>query len=119
MSEKLINPLKTLSLYRFENFFNVFYDEDAKINFYNLLKNITIYPAEDNTVDLEYIFKENDTWPYISYKFYNTPDLWWLICEYNRIYNPLEQPENGTKLKILKSDYVYKVLEELKLQLNR
>jgi hypothetical protein len=119
MKDNIKNPLKTLSIFRFENFFNVFYDEENKINFYNILKNITVYPANDNTIDDEYIFKENDNWPVISYKFYNTSDLWWLICEYNRIYNPIEQPENGTILRILKPEYVYKVLEELKSQLSK
>jgi hypothetical protein len=119
MTEKIENPLTNLSIFRFENFFNVYYDEENRINFYNILKNITVFPANDNTIDDEYIFKENDTWPYISYKFYNTLDLWWIICEYNKIYNPLEQPENGTKLRILKPEYVYRVLQELKFQINR
>jgi hypothetical protein len=119
MKDNIDNPLKNLSMYRFENFFKTYYDKDDKVNFYNILKNISIYPAEDNTIDDEYIFKENDTWAYISYKFYGTTDLWWLVCEYNRIFNVLETPENGTKLRILKSDYVYKVLEELKTQINR
>lgn len=119
MNDGIQNPLKNLSVYRFENFFNVYNDDETKTTFYNILKNISVYPANDNTIDIEYQTKEGDTWPYISYKFYSTTDLWWLVCEYNRISNPIDFPENGTTLKILKSDYVYVVLNELKKQLNR
>jgi len=119
MNDGIQNPIKNLSIYRFENFFNVYNDVETKTTFYNILKNITVYPANDNTIDHEYQIKEGDNWPYISYKFYNTTDLWWLVCEYNQISNPIEIPENGKMLKILKSDYVHIVLNELKKQLNR
>jgi hypothetical protein len=46
-------------------------------------------------------------------------DLWWLICTYNQIQNPVTRPEPGTKLKILKSEYVSVVLSELNKQINR
>lgn len=117
-TENLENPNK-ISSYRFENFFKVYEDKQNKNLFYNILKNIKIEKTNDDQYEDEYITKPNDTYPNISYKYYNTIDLWWLICEYNGVKNPVKKIETGTKLKILKSEYVYIVIRELLNQLNR
>ena len=49
----------------------------------------------------------------ISYKFYGTIKLWWLICAANHLYNITEGADNNFPLKIIKKEYVYNVLEEL------
>jgi hypothetical protein len=118
MINKIDNPDKKISTFRFENFFNVYNDSNG-YNFYNILKSINIISFDDKDIEDEYIVKNNDTWYYISYKYYNTMDLWWLVCEYNQIKNPTKIPEVGTKLKLLKSQYVYPVILELKNQLDR
>jgi hypothetical protein len=46
-------------------------------------------------------------------------ELWWLICTYNNIQNPVIMPEAGRELKLLKPQLVSYVLSELKNQLNR
>ena len=112
-----IPDLPKLSLYRYENFFNIYNDEKSDVRFYNLLRNISIFPATDTSVEEDYIVEYGDTWGYISYKKYNTLDLWWLICAYNQIQNPIDMPDSGTKIKILRSDYVYPIIASLLKQI--
>lgn len=118
MDTQIANPLN-LSTYRFETFFKVYQDSDTNQLYYNILKNVNILAANDNTVEDAYTVAPHDTWVYISYKYYKTIDLWWLVCEYNGITNPTQMPEVGTTLKLLKAGYVYNVLSELYSQFNR
>ena len=106
------SDLPKLSIYRYENFFNI-YEESNKTKFYNLLKSINIIPANDSSAESEYYTKPNDTWVYISYQFYKTTDLWWLICEYNQIKDPTKMPNVGTKIKILNKELVWPIISEL------
>jgi nucleoid-associated protein YgaU len=84
-----------------------------------LLRTVNIFPANDSSVEEEYVVENGDTWVYISHKFYNTMDLWWLVCEYNQIKNPTQLPEAGKKIKILKSDFVWTIITEINRQLKR
>jgi len=117
MKQSEFTDLPQLSLYRYENFFNVYTDTDKK-RFYNLLRSINIFPANDSSIEDIYSVKTNDTWVYISYKYYGTIYLWWLVCEYNRISNPTKQPEAGTTIKLLKSNYVWAIISNLNKQIN-
>lgn len=120
MKQNDISDLNKLSsLYRYENFFNVYKDNSTGSYFYNLLRGINIFPAQDSSIEQSYTTTFNDTWYLISYKYYNTMDLWWLVCEYNQIKDPTKMPEVGTTLKLLKADYVWPVLSQLNLQINR
>ena len=105
------------SYYSYENFFNIYSDKD-NTKFYNLLRNINIFPAKDSSVEDEYIIQPNDTWYLIAYKYYNTMDLWWLVCEYNQIKDAAKMLQSGTKIKLLKSEYVWPVINNLNSQLN-
>ncbi len=117
--QNTFDDLPKLSIYRYENFFNIYNDSKSDVKFYNLLKNINIFPAENSVAEIEHIFKIGDSWGKLSYDFYNTFDLWWLICEYNQIKNPLKLPELGTTIKILKPEYVSLVLSEILRQSNQ
>lgn len=112
-----ISDLPQLSMYRYENFFNIYDDEETSVRYYNLLRNINIFPAENSQLEGEYSIDYNDTWVSISYNIYATMELWWLLCSYNQIINPIKMPEPGTKIKYLKSDYVYIILNEIKRQI--
>lgn len=58
---------------------------------------------------------DNDDWlDNISYKFYNTPQLWWVICIVNNITNPFEELYPGKVLRILKNSYIYNILKEVR-----
>lgn len=129
MKQNDFKDLPDLSIYRYENFFNIYKDENDN-KFYNLLRSINIFPAQNTSIEDEYIVQINDTWLLISYKYYGTMYLWWLVCEYNRAsgffsstsysqgLNPTLIPEPGTKLKLLKKDYVSVVISSLNKQIN-
>jgi hypothetical protein len=120
MKRSDLTDLSTISSYRYENFFNIY--ADPKNNnelFYNVLVGINIVPANNEVVDEDYYIKPRDTWINISYNYYKTMDLWWLICVYNQIMNPLEMPEIGTRIKLLRTNYVGTVLNELKRQIEK
>lgn len=109
--------LPSLSLYRYENFFNIYNDKD-NTRFYNLLRAVNLYPAIDTAVEDTYNIAEGDTWIYISYKYYNTMYLWWLVCAYNQIQNPIDIPIAGTTIRLLKSQFVWPIISELTKQSN-
>lgn len=119
MKQNQIADLPKISLYRYENFFNVYQDKENKFNFYNLLKAVNIISSDNTNVEEEYTIKYNDTWGLISYRYYNTMDLWWVVCLYNQIKNPVTMPEVGTKIKLLKASYISTVIDELNKQFNR
>jgi hypothetical protein len=112
-----ISDLPKLSVYRYENFFNIYTDEKAEIKFYNLLRGINVFQADNSDVEEKYIIQTSDTWASIAWKKYKTIELWWLICAYNQIQNPIDFPDSGTIIKILKPEYVSMVINELKRQI--
>jgi hypothetical protein len=112
------NTNKNKSYFKYENFFNMYQDNDGFL-FYNILKNINILPAKETSIEDDYITLPRDTWINIAYKYYDDVDLWWLVCEYNQIKEPLKIPEPGTKLKLLKPEFVVPVLNELNRQIKR
>jgi hypothetical protein len=112
-----IKDLPKLSVYRYENFFNIYNDTESDMRFYNLLRNINIFPSENSQIEGEYVVDYNDTWVSISYKIYGTMELWWILCSYNQIINPIKMPDAGTKIKYLKSEYIYIILNEIKSQI--
>jgi hypothetical protein len=119
MNRKDVPTLPKISLYSFENFLNVYTDSNTDYNFYNLQRAINVVPTNNESAEDDYVVSYSDTWGSISYKQYNTLDLWWLICNYNQIENPTKMPVPGTVLKLLKSKYVGTVLSELQKQISR
>jgi hypothetical protein len=119
MKQTDFSDLPQLSHYRYENFFNVYIDPINNEKFYNVMRSINVFPANNQNIEDEYIIKPHDTWYNISYNYYNTADLWWLICTYNQVLDASKLPESGTKIKLLKSQYVGYILQELNQQVNR
>jgi hypothetical protein len=62
----------------------------------------------------EYTIQDGDDWALISYQFYDTTDLWWLVCKANNIINPLDIPVPGTKIKVLSSNIKNIILNDIK-----
>lgn len=118
MNQSNFADLPKISSYRYENFFNIYSDND-NFKFYNLLRTINLFPANNSEVEDVYNTTFNDTWHLISYKHYNTIDLWWLVCAYNQVTNPVKMPEPGTQIKILKTSYVSTIISELNKQIKR
>ena len=100
-----------------ENFLNIYQNTNGQY-FYNLIKPINVIKADNVSIEHTHVFSSQDSWTNISYKYYQTIDLWWFICTYNQIQNPLKPIEPGTEIKILKSEYVGSILEELNKQIS-
>lgn len=119
MKQNQFADLPKLSLYRFENFFNIYQDSNNTFKYYNIIKGINLFPANNTSAEDSYVVKYSDSWLSISYQYYNTQDLWWLVCIYNQIEDPTSMPESGTTIKLLKASYVSKVIDELNKQVSR
>lgn len=91
---------KQLDKFNFANLFNVvdlsdksYYNISKTINFQNVLD------IENGYVDY-YQISVNDTWTSISYMYYGTIKLWWLICKFNNIIDPFAELIPGKKILI-------------------
>lgn len=60
-----------------------------------------------------YTVEEEDWWDTISFRFYETPYLWWIAPVINNITNPFETLEVGSQLKILRYSYIPQIFEDL------
>jgi hypothetical protein len=112
MKQNQISQLLKLDVESYENIFNV-YQDDNGMYYYNLLQTISFPSNLPLSLFTSYVVKYGDSWPFISYKNFNTPNLWWLILLANNIQNPLEPLVNGTVLKIPKTEVVKEVLAQI------
>ena len=107
-----INTLPKLSVVKLENLFNVY--NDGTNYFYNLVGTVNIPEDLDPATYTTYTVRTDYMpWTLISFKIYNTPDLWWLICSTNNIQNPVQFPKAGTVLKVLTPEYVSAIVQQL------
>jgi len=115
--QKNILSLPKLNEYQYENFMKMYLTEDNQ--YYYNLQSFSIYFLDELDTSAYYEIQLNKQMPWtsISYNEYRTIDLWWLIVLINKIYNPLEFPKAGTKLKILFPQYVRTVLTKLNNEL--
>lgn len=109
-----IDKLASLSKYKYENIFKVYQDQNTYY-YYNILKNINI-PDEINP---EFYTIENVNFDIpltlISYKYYQTIDLWWLILITNKITNPFLSGIH--RIKIIKNEYIDDIINSIQNQL--
>jgi hypothetical protein len=108
-----------MSVYDLANLFQIYHDTrlpgqtdvsfsiNKSIVFNNLNKTPGIYFNK-------YTPKFSDCWPLISYYAYGTTELWWLILKVNDITNPMQEPQEFTEIKLLKSAYVNSILQQLR-----
>lgn len=110
-----IDNLPDIGEYRFENIFKVY--TDNSFYFYNILKTINI--PEDLQDDIFYKYKIPNpmSWHVLSSKLYNTTDLWWLIVLTNQISDPVNLPQGGTVIKVIKPAFITQVLKTISDQL--
>lgn len=109
-----ISDLDSISKYRYENIFKVYQDPNTYY-YYNILKNINI--PDDIDASFYTIENVNFNMPLtlISYKFYQTIELWWLILIVNKFTNPFL---SGTKqIKVIKPEYVNDIINNIQQQL--
>lgn len=115
MSQKQneISNLPRLSPELMENIFHVYKEKDTGRYYYNLLQSIEFPKDLPPSFFTFYTFSYEDTWPLISYKHYETPNLWWLIILANNITNPTKFPEVGTTLLIPTIDTANLVIQRI------
>lgn len=112
MKQNQIKDLKKLNVENFENIFNVYRDQDG-LYFYNLLQTVVFPPNLPLNLFTSYPIAYGDTWPFISYKTLNTPNLWWIILLANNIQDPTKMPANGTVIKVPIMSVVKEVLAQI------
>lgn len=94
---------------RYENIFNMYkFDTDSNDTyvFYNILSKISLPANLDDNIFEYYIVDSEMALTTLSYKFYKTQHLWWLILLINNLKNPVKLISAGSTIKILKSDYL-------------
>ncbi len=95
------------------NLYNTLKDGDLYVS--NIFKHIDFTDEIKNNNDYFNLYvSEDEWWDNISYKFYNTPLLWYIICFFNDIVNPYEEIVIGQQVKILKKSYLYEVFKIIK-----
>ena len=97
--------------YDMANIFTV-YDDDG-ILILNMNNTITLEDDIDKTLYTEHLYNLSDDWYSLSNKYYGNSRLWWLILVANKIANPFEDIQPGTKLKILKGSVVGEILSQI------
>lgn len=61
-----------------------------------------------------YTCQNEDWWDDVSYRTYDTPHLWWMLCLTNNIVNPFEEMEAGKNLSILRRNFVPQLVKEIR-----
>lgn len=114
MATKKVDVFRNLPVTSILRVFQVMEDEN-KIQFSNVFRSYAVSgDIQTNSFMFEYYtVDEEDFLDTISAKFYGTPTLWWVIADFNEIGNPYEDIEAGTTLKILRSDFLYVVFDDL------
>lgn len=112
MKHNQINKLSRIKKENMENVFNV-YQEEGGFYYYNLLQTV-VFPTDlPESVFNKYVVRNQDTWPFISYKAYNNTNLWWLILLANDIIDPTKIAKPGTVLRIPNKAIVQEVLTQI------
>lgn len=102
-----------LDKYNFANLFDVV--ELGEKSYFNIGKTIVFENVEYIPEGSYYVYevKFGDSWTNISYKYYNTIKLWWIICKFNSIENPFEELQPGIIIKIPNENLVQTVLTNI------
>ena len=74
----------------------------------------TLYPKIPLRDDDIYIFsRESDKLEHLSYRFYNTPEYWWVIAKANNISNGSIYLKPGRQLRIPDLNSIQEILNSL------
>ena len=96
--------------------FNILRDHDTITRFMNIWRSFKLNADVTNDV-LYYEFHEvpdgDEWWENISYDYYGTPYLWWIIAMMNNVVNPFEEIKAGDFIKILRQEYIYTLTSDI------
>lgn len=99
-------------LQNYENLFNVYATTNGDY-FYNILRKVNIPEEISGDFFTWYDVSEGDTWTLLAHRFFGDVKLWWIICLANHVYNPLEFPKAGSRLKIFTNNVTQNILMDL------
>ncbi len=93
---------------------NILKDHENE-TFMNFFRSYDIVDVVQNRDSFYHIHnaEESEWWDNISFKYYETPSLWWLICFMNDTVNPYEEIEEGQQIKVLKQTYLYIIFKNI------
>lgn len=97
------------------NTFNIFLDLENNEYFMNIFKSYLVEREilENYNYYLLHEVDDTDWLDLISEMYYDTPSLWWIICISNNIINPFEGVVPGDLLKIIRRNFIPKILKDI------
>lgn len=108
----------SIASFDFEKYLSTYETSDG-FTVYNLSLGVHLDfdSINENLFDYYHV-TQSDAWTTISYKFYRTIKLWWLVikCNSDTIDNPMMMPTVGTKIRIAKPILVQNILNALSTQ---
>lgn len=94
----MANPVKNYKMYDYISRYEPFpyqYDKENNKYYYGLTSWL-----RDSTSYVVYEVKAGDSYDSIALDHYGCALFYWIICDYNRIFDTITPPEVGTLLKI-------------------
>ena len=108
-----INQTKYLDKYDFARLFDVV--QRGKNSYFNLCKTIRFQNIDTMLPKYysDYEVREKDTWTNLSFKFFNTYKLWWLLCKFNNVEDPFAELKAGRIIKIPTIEVMREIIQNL------
>lgn len=105
--------VETIGQYDMANLFIQFLDKNNNM-VYNINDSVALnfLDPSDSLVSI-YLVGDKDTFQTISYKFYGTTRLWWLVARLNNVSNAFNRPKSGSYLKILNPSLISTISSQL------
>ena len=114
-SQNQIPELPRLDKERYENIFKVYSNEDGQF-FYNINNKIVIPETLDETIVNKIRLDRDLAWTILSYKLYNTMNLWWLLFLLNKPEN-IFYAKAGIEYKYISRDFIEDTLDSINSQI--
>ena len=96
--------------------FNILQDEN-NVKLQNVWRSYSLNELiTDETIFYQtYEMNDDDWWENVSYQYYDSPNLWWVLCIMNNVENPFEEIEPGQETKVLRENYLYQLIKEMEI----
>ena len=121
MKQFEVTELEDISTLNFANIFHVYDEPKLGVSYktYNINRSLNFLELDNNSTETNSFFTPyrvtlGDSWSTISFKFYQTIELWWLVAKINNITNPTIDPPIGAVIKVLKSEMVNEILQAVR-----
>lgn len=87
----------------------------GKNSYFNICKTIRFQNMDEILPKYFTIYevKPKDTWTNLSFKFFNTYKLWWLLCKFNNVEDPFSELKQGDFIKVPTQQVVRQIIQNL------